>query len=365
MKQHDALRIALALDRADFGLRVDLTLPVDGITVLFGHSGSGKTSLLRCIAGLERARGVVALGGETWQDDAAKIFKPTWQRALGYVFQEASLFEHLDVSGNLLFGHRRSAATAGKQGDEHGLRDAVSLLGIGHLLGRTVGSLSGGERQRVAIARALATRPKLLLLDEPLASLDLARRQDVLPWLKRIRAESKTPMLYVTHAVDELTRLADHVVMLQGGAVSFSGPVQQAMLSTELALTIGEEAGTVALGVIAERSTEDQVAQVQFGGGRLWVRDPGLPVGREVRVRVLARDVSLALSEQLDSTIQNRLGGVIESVVPDRHPSQVLVRVQCGAEGLMARVTARSMRTLNIGPGSQVWCQVKSVALVV
>ena len=355
------LRIQVQLDRSDFALKVDLTLPVNGITVLFGPSGSGKTTLLRCVAGLEKAHGLISFGHEIWQDSEKRLFKPTWQRQMGYVFQEASLFEHLNVKQNLHFGLSR----AGKTKQTQVLDAALELLGIGHLLERGVTTLSGGERQRVAIARALATQPQLLLLDEPLASLDVARRKEVLPWLERLHAELKIPMLYVTHSVDELARLADQVVMLDGGNVRSCAPMTEAMVSQDMALAIGEEAGMVTLGRVMERSPEDHMAQIQWGGGILWVRDQGVAVGQTVRVRILARDVSLALSNHEDSTIQNRLQGLIESIDSDAHPSQVVVRVRCGQALILGRVTRRSLRHLALRQGASVWCQVKSVALIV
>lgn len=361
MTAEPSLRIQVGLARADFALKVDLTLPAKGITVLFGPSGSGKTSLLRCVAGLEKAQGLIALGHDTWQDSASGLFKPTWQREMGYVFQEASLFEHLNVRQNLRFGLRRTGPTRGALG----LDAALDLLGIGHLLDRAVTSLSGGERQRVAIARALATQPKLLLLDEPLASLDVARRKEVLPWLERLHDELKIPMLYVTHSVDELARLADHVVMLDQGCVQTCGPLTEAMASQELALAIGEEAGLVTTGQVMARSPADHLAQVRFDGGTLWVRDPGLALGQHVRVRILARDVSLALSVHDDSTLQNRLQGTIESIDADAHPSQAIVRVRCGQALILGRVTVRALRHLELQQGSSVWCQVKSAALIV
>jgi len=208
MSGHETLHIRLRLTRADFQLGVDLTLPSSGITVLFGPSGSGKTSLLRCVAGLERPEQArISIGSEVWQDDAAGVYLPTWQRDLGYVFQEASLFEHLNVRQNLHFGLKRTR----KPGAEQALAHALELLGIGHLLHRQAGTLSGGERQRVAIARALATQPRILLLDEPLAALDIARRHEILPWLEKMRDELSLPMLYITHSADELARLADHL----------------------------------------------------------------------------------------------------------------------------------------------------------
>jgi molybdate transport system ATP-binding protein len=355
------LNLQLHLQRPTFALEVNLNLPANGITVLFGPSGSGKTSLLRCVAGLERATGRVTCGGEVWQDSARQLFTPTWQRALGYVFQEASLFEHLDVRQNLHYGLRRTGNRS--QGDVLGA--ALQLLGIEHLLERAVGSLSGGERQRVAIARALATQPKLLLLDEPLASLDVARRREVLPWLERLRAELKIPMLYVTHSVDELARLADHLVMLEAGQVRACGPIAQALVSQAVAQAIGEEAGMLSTGVVLARSALDHMAQVDLGdGARLWVRDQGLAVGQTVRVRILARDVSFTLSEHADTTIQNRLPGVLESIEADAHPSQALVRARCGQALILGRVTHRAVQQLGLAPGVALWCQVKSAALI-
>lgn len=360
MTAEPSLRIHVRLDRGDFALKVDLTLPAHGITVLFGPSGSGKTTLLRCVAGLEKAQGLISFGHEVWQDSARGLIKPTWQREIGYVFQEASLFEHLNVRQNLHFGLRR----ARKNNRTDVLDTALELLGIRHLLDRTVTSLSGGERQRVSIARALATQPQLLLLDEPLASLDGARRKEVLPWLETLHAELKIPMLYVTHSVDELARLADQVILLDHGNVRSCTPIAEAMLSQDLALAIGEEAGMLALGLITERSEEDHIAQIRFGGGTLWVRDQGMAVGQTVRVRILARDVSLALTNHEDSTIQNRLQGIIESIDSDAHPSQVIVRVRCGQALILGRVTRRSLHHLELRQGSSVWCQVKSVALI-
>lgn len=361
MTDSPSFSIDLSLARSDFALTVHVALPTNGITVLFGPSGSGKTTVLRCVAGLEHATGKVALGGDTWQDTEKSVFKPTWQREIGYVFQEASLFEHMNVKQNLLFGLRRT----GRANDTQSLDSALALLGIEHLLERSVASLSGGERQRVAIARALATRPKLLLLDEPLASLDVARRKEVLPWLERLHDELQTPMLYVTHSVDELARLADHVVLLDRGKVLSCGPVAETMVSHEVALAIGDEAGLVTTGEIIARHSDDHIAQICFGGGTLWVRDQGVPTGQTVRVRILARDVSLALSLHDDTTIQNRLQGTVLSIDSDAHPSQAVVRVRCGQEMVLSRVTHRSLRKLGIKPGSQVWCQVKSVALIV
>lgn len=356
-------RLQLSLSREDFTLNIDQHLPAQGITVLFGPSGSGKTTVLRCVAGLENATGFISLGDETWQDSANNLFRPTWQRELGYVFQEASLFEHLDVRENLHFGMRRSKSNL-EAGQTHDLDAAIELLGISHLLARSVASLSGGERQRVAIARALATRPKLLLLDEPLASLDMARRKEVLPWLERLHRELRIPILYVTHSMDELVRLADHVVLLDRGTVLGSGPFSQAMSSQEVALSIGDEAGIVTAGEVAEMDVQDQTVGVHFGDCHIWVPEQSVVLGQKVRLRILARDVSLSLTAHDDTTIQNRLRGEIESIGSDVYPSQALVRVRCGRELIMSRVPRQSITKLGLAVGSSVWCQIKSVSLV-
>ena len=357
----DALTVRLALPRADFILDVDLRLPASGITVLFGRSGSGKTSILRSVAGLEKGSAArIVVGGEVWQDDAMGVFLPTHRRALGYVFQEASLFAHLDVQGNLDYGRRRTRAPGAQQR----LGEVVELLGIGHLLGRKVGQLSGGERQRVAIARALATMPRLLLLDEPLAALDAARRQDILPWLEKLHAELKLPMLYVTHSADELARLADHVVVLEQGRVKAAGPVDAVLAAIDAPAVVGDEAGALVHGVIAERSEQWHLARVDFDHGSFWLRDGGLALGTPVRLRVLARDVSLANREPLGTSIQNHFACVVESIAADTHPSQVLVRVSCGRTALVGRITRRALAELGLEAGSPAWVQVKSVALL-
>jgi molybdate transport system ATP-binding protein len=347
--------------REGFNLAVDLAVPETGITVLFGASGSGKTTILRCVAGLERAhQGLVRIGSQVWQDDEARIFLPTWRRPLGYVFQEASLFEHLTVKGNLHFGLKRTGSREAGQV----LDAAVRLLGIDKLLDRLPAGLSGGERQRVAIARALATQPRLLLLDEPLAALDHARKQEILPWLERLRDELSTPMLYVTHSADELARLADHLVVLDQGRVTAEGPAAHVLASIASPVLAGDDIGALLTGRVVERDPRWHLSRAAFDGGSLWLRDSGLPVGHQVRLRVLARDVSMAVEEPHGTSIQNHLPCIIESSAPDVHPSQVLVRVKVGASTLVARITGRSFDALGLQPGKSAWLQVKSVAVL-
>ncbi len=356
-----AIQVRLRLDRAAFTLDVDLQLPPHGITVLFGASGCGKTSLLRCIAGLERARDAfVQVQGEVWQDDAAGVFLPTWRRALGYVFQESSLFEHLNVDANLRYGLRRANSAEARAM----LDEAIALLGIGDLLRRRPSELSGGERQRVAIARAMATQPRVLLLDEPLAALDQPRKQEALPWLERLRTHARTPMVYVTHAVQELTRLADHVVVLDQGRVRTQGPLIEVLASLQHPALVGEEVGAVLAGQVVARDSRWHLSRLQFDGGELWLRDAGLAIGQSARLRVLASDVSLSTVQPSPSSIQNVLQGHVDAFAADTHPSQVLVRVRIGASIVLARLTARSFAQLQLREGQAVWVQVKSVALV-
>ncbi len=356
-----SLRLRLNLRRTDFELAVDLTLPARGITVLFGPSGSGKTSLLRCVAGLERASdGVVRVGDELWQDGAAGVFMPTWQRDLGYVFQEASLFEHLDVQKNLTYGLKRAT----QSGAMAALERSIALLDIRHLLHRRPASLSGGERQRVAIVRALATQPRLLLLDEPLASLDLARRHDILPWLEKLRDELSVPMLYVTHAAEEVVRLADQLVVLERGSVRAYGAAQDVLARVDRPVIVGEDAGVLLQGTVVQRDAPWHLSRVAFAGGSLWVRDNGVALGQTVRLRVLARDVSITVHETQNTSIQNHLSALIENIVDDVHPSQALVQMRCGESILLARVTKRALHTLQLHKGAQVWAQVKSVAVI-
>ncbi|WP_026435201.1 molybdenum ABC transporter ATP-binding protein [Acidovorax sp. JHL-9] len=340
-----------------FSLDVDLGLPGRGVTALFGPSGSGKTSVLRCIAGLERApQGRLVVGGDVWQD--AGRWVPAHQRPIGYVFQEASLFAHLTVMGNLRYGMKRSRGM-----QQAGFDQAIALLGIGHLLDRKPDTLSGGERQRAGIARALAVNPRLLLMDEPLAALDPQRKQEILPFLERLRDELDIPVLYVSHAPHEVARLADTLVVMDGGRVVASGPLAQTLTRIDLPITLGEDAGAVLDATVGERDHAWHLARVDFSGGSLWVRDQGLPVGRSVRVRVLARDVSLA-QEPGSSSIQNVLRGCVDAVGDDQHPGLALVRVRVGDAMLLARLTKRSAASLGVAPGRMLWVQMKSVALM-
>jgi molybdate transport system ATP-binding protein len=346
------------LERAGFTLDVDLSLPAQGVTAIFGQSGSGKTTLLRCIAGLERAAGTLSVKSQPWQD--ASFFLPVHQRPLGYVFQEASLFPHLTAQRNLEYGMKRVAA-----GERRVAMDqAVELLGIAHLLDRLPDRLSGGERQRVAIARALLTSPKLLLMDEPLAALDLARKNEILPYLERLHDELEIPVLYVSHAPDEVARLADHIVVMEAGRAVAQGSLTETLARIDLPIKLGEDAGVVLDGRIAERDENWHLARVEFDGGSVWVRDSGHALGHHVRVRILARDVSVALEPQHDSSILNCLPAAVAEIADDAHPALALVKLQVGKSAVVARLTHRSACGLDLKAGTPVYAQIKAVALI-
>ena len=352
-----AIRAHFRLAWPGFTLDAALDLPGRGVTALFGQSGCGKTTLLRCIAGLERGAGRLEVNGETWQD--ASRFVPTHRRPLGYVFQDARLFAHLDVRRNLDYGQRRTRGTTAVA------RAAViELLGLGPLLDRLPERLSGGEQQRVAIARALLTAPRLLLMDEPLASLDHARKQEILPYLERLRDELEVPVLYVSHAADEVARLADHLVVMAGGRAVAQGPLSATLARLDLPIRLGEDAGAVFEATVAGRDAQWHLARVEFDGGELWVRDSGVTVGRRVRLRILARDVSIAASRHDDVSIMNLLPATVIAHAAEDHPSLVLVQLRIGATLLLARLTRRSAARLDLAPGRQVWVQIKAVALV-
>lgn len=344
-----------------FTLDVDLHLPGRGVIALFGASGSGKTTVLRCVAGLQRAaHGYLSVNGETWQDETQGHFLPTHRRPLGYVFQEASLFPHLSVRRNLAYGQRRIPAADRRVSWDQ----AIELLGIGHLLERAPNGLSGGERQRVGIARALLTSPRILLLDEPLAALDHQRKQEILPYLERLHDELAIPVLYVSHAPDEVARLADHLVVMEAGRVLAAGPLSETLARLDLPIRLGEDAGVVLAGRVAERDARWHLLRVECAGESVWVRDTGIAPGRPVRVRILARDVSIALAPAARTSILNTLPAHVVALGDDAHPALALVQLQVNGSALLARVTRRSAASLGLAPGMPVCIQIKAVAVL-
>ncbi|SFB03463.1 molybdenum ABC transporter ATP-binding protein [Azotobacter beijerinckii] len=357
----DGIRARFRLTYPGFALDVDLTLPGHGVTALFGHSGSGKTTILRCVAGLERAAEArLEINGELWQDSAAGVFLPTHKRALGYVFQEASLFPHLSVRRNLEYGMKRVDAAGRRVSWER----VLELLGIGHLLDRLPGRLSGGERQRVGIARALLTSPRLLLLDEPLAALDLKRKNEILPYLERLHDELDIPMLLVSHSPDEVARLADHVVLLDQGRVAAQGDLQETLARLDLPTAFSEDAGVVVESRVAEHDDRYHLTRLEFPGGAVLVARRPEALGQRLRLRVHARDVSLALHRIEDTSITNVLPATVREVVEADTPAHVLVRLDAEGTPLIARITRRSCDQLEVLPGKRMWAQIKAVALL-
>lgn len=357
----DGVCMKLRLDYPGFRLNVNLNLPGRGVTALFGHSGSGKTTVLRCVAGLERAPGgFLAINGQVWQDDANGIFLPTYRRPLGYMFQEASLFPHLSARKNLEYGQKRVPVQSRKVS----LDQAIGLLGIEHLLDRRPESLSGGERQRVAIARALLTSPDLLLLDEPLAALDLKRKREILPYLERLHDELDIPILYVSHSPDEVARLADYLVVMTNGSVFTAGPLHETLARLDLPAAFADDAGVVLDTVVGAHDDNDSLTRLDFEGGSIYVARRPEELGRRLRCRVHARDVSLTLERAQHTSILNILAAEVVGTAATESPAHVLVRLQVNGTPLLARITRRSSNNLGIAPGLPVWAQVKAVALL-
>lgn len=362
-----AVALQVRLQRGDFSLELVTELPAQGVTVLYGASGSGKTTCLRILAGLEpTARGRVVVAGQVWQDTAQGLFVPTHQRAVGYVFQEASLLDHLSVEGNLKFGFQRTPPARRRSAWD----DSLELLGISHLLARQPNTLSGGERQRVAIARALAASPDLLLMDEPLAALDAPRKAEILPWLERLHSALHLPVVYVTHSLQELARLGDHAVLLDGGRVQAQGPVHSLLTRLDLPLAHGDGAAALVQARISAQDADTHLCTLAFAGGEFLLPcndTVHLPTGTPVRVRIQARDVSLSLQMPQQTSVLNVLPALVADMADDG-PGQVLVGLLLGAgtqsTRLLSRISLLSARKLGIVPGQPVYAQIKGVAMV-
>ncbi|WP_198651468.1 molybdenum ABC transporter ATP-binding protein [Dyella sp. C11] len=353
------LHARLGWRRGALAFDVDLTLPAQGITALFGPSGAGKTSCLRAIAGLERdAVGRVNFGQAVWQDTERRVFIPPHRRRIGYVFQEPGLFTHRTVAGNLDFGFRRAGRPAHL--DRDGL---VERFGLNALLDRRVDTLSGGERQRVSMVRALLSDPALLLFDEPLSALDGTARTDLLGCLESLHASLRVPMIYVSHNVEEVARLADHLVLMDAGHVVAQGSLQDTLIRLDLPPTLGEAVGAVIEGQVVDYDAHDQLIQLAFPGGKLWLPYRHEQVGQRLRCRIGARDVVVARVPQVGTSALNQLPCRIVAVADADHPSQVLVQLDAGGSLLLARITRRSWHALGLAPGSDAWAQVKAVAL--
>lgn len=311
------------------------------------------------MAGLQQADGAMNVNGDAWQNDACN--RPVHQRPLAYVFQETSLFPHLSVKRNLMYGYRRIP----RNERQISFQQAIEWLGLSHLLERMPVKLSGGERQRVAIARALLTSPRLLLMDEPLSALDQNSKQEILPYLEALRDKLAIPIIYVSHSTTEVARLADHIVMLDNGRVVAEGQLQQIMARTDQPFGSEQDAGVILEATITERDDRWHLCRADFAGGHLWLRaDAGITTGQTIRLQILAKDISLALSEQTDQSIQNLLSATVDEVASDMTPGTSMVRLLAGQTPFLARLTTRAVHSLAIAPQQRVWMQVKSVAIV-
>jgi molybdate transport system ATP-binding protein len=345
---------------ATFHLNVDMDVPMSGITAVFGPSGSGKTTLLRCLAGLERApHGFMQFGNDVWQDEKIDLCLPLYKRPIGYVFQEPRLFPHYDVRANLLYGYKRIPLEERRLAIEQ----VVDILGIGHLLERRIHKLSGGEQQRVAIGRALLTSPKLLLLDEPLASLDIQRKQEILPFMRRLHEELRIPVMYVSHAINEILQLADRVVLLNEGTVVADGPLNEMLTSLKFRGNFGtHRIGAVLDARVAAHETEYGLTRLAFNGQSLFVPFQSVAVGQVVRVHILSSDVSLVVGKSVAPTsVLNILEATIVEI-QGMNQSSVDVLLDIGTP-LVASITRKSLANLGLKPGHRVFAHIKAVAL--
>lgn len=348
-------------------LDIDTVIPATGVTAIFGHSGSGKTSLLRCIAGLEKAQqGRLIVNDSCWQDGGT--FLPTHKRPIGYVFQEASLFPHLSAQKNLTYATKRAIKWASKRADQtvnsEFYQRVIEVMGIAGILQRYPSQLSGGERQRIAIARALLIQPRLLLMDEPLAALDHQRKQEILPYLERLNKSFDIPILYVSHSMDEVARLADHILVLDKGKIVAEGELTEVFSRIDLPQRLEEESGVILKGKVIEKDEQWHLMRVAFAEGHIWLPDSGETLDQDVRIRVLAKDVSLALSNHQDTSIVNRIPVTVTDIKSDQDKAMSLVRLTMGSEYVVAKLTQRSVHNLNLSIGLKVWAQIKSVAIV-
>jgi len=342
-----------------FALDIAFSVPTPGVTVLFGPSGSGKSTVLSVIAGLLRPQeGRVALDGLVLLDTAGRVELPAERRRCGVVFQDAKLLPHLSVESNLRYGARRAPCEAAGPGFE----EVVDLLGIEPLLRRRPRALSGGERQRVALGRALLSRPRLLLMDEPLAALDGPRKAEIMPFLERLRDVARVPVLYVTHALDEVDRLADTLVLMDAGRVVAAGPLEELAARTDLPSFSGRrDAGAVLPCRVDAHDAHRGLTRLGFAGGELLVPLRPEPAGTRLRLRLRARDVAVATERARGISSHNILACTVAAVAP-AGPHEALVTLHVGPTPLLARLTRDAVARLALTPGMAVFALVKSTA---
>ena len=353
------IQVQFYLKHGTFSLDLQLDLPATGITVISGVSGSGKTLFLRCMAGLESVqRGFCRVNDTLWLDTEQNYQLATHKRPLAYVFQEARLFPHLSVLENINYGRKRSLAAQALPVDK-----IIQLLQIRHLLDRQPAKLSGGEKQRVAIARALAVNPQVLLMDEPLSALDQAHKQEILPYLRALATELRLPILYVTHSPQEVTQLADYLVLMEAGQVLASGDLQAVLTRLDLPLAQSQRASSVLQAEVVAFDEAFQLLTVQFSGGRLHLPHVGLAVASQIRLRIYARDISLSLSPTGSMTVLNHLPAQIKGLVHNAMGSSTL-RLQVGEDYLLAHLTRKAVNLLDLQVGQHVYLDIKTAAIL-
>ena len=355
------MTLEVALEHRFGAFRLDVAFAAPpGVTALFGRSGSGKTTVVNAVAGLLMPdRGRVALDGRTLLDTEAGVSVPAHRRRVGYVFQEGRLFPHMSVRANLAFGRRFAPRGAALEDPER----VVELLGIGHLLDRRPGALSGGERSRVAIGRALLAGPRLLLMDEPLASLDEARRAEILPYLERLRDEARAPILYVSHSIAEVARLATTVVAIEEGRVVRAGPAWEVLADPQAVPALGRrEAGAVLAARVVAHHAADGLTELAVDAGRLWLPRVDAAPGARLRVRIEAQDVILALAPPEGISALNVLPAVVTAIREGEGPGAA-VGLALGSDRLLARITRRSVRALGLGPGARCHVILKAMSV--
>ncbi len=354
------LSVALRHRFPSIGLDVVFQAPSPGVTVLFGPSGSGKTSVISATAGLLRPDACrISVDGQVLADTEAGVWLPPERRRIGLVFQESRLFPHMSVETNLRFGMRRAGPGAVR------FHEVVDLLGIGGLLARRPHTLSGGERQRVAIGRALLAQPRLLLMDEPLASLDAARKAEIMPFLARLKTALHLPVLYVTHALDELARLADTMVLMEAGQVVGFGPVSDVAARADLPLARRDDAGALLLCRVADHDPVRVLTRLSGGGATFLVPLLDLPLGAGCRIRVPAREVILAAAAPASISLHNIIPGTVRRSVADAARRTVVVEVALPDGALLARVTPDAVARLALLPGAPVLALIKSTSIEV
>ena len=354
------LEVDVSLRRGEFELEAAFAVATPGVTALFGRSGSGKTTVVNLISGLLRPdRGRIALDGTVLHDTSQGASLPPQRRRIGYVFQDPLLFPHLDVAGNLRYGQRR----ARPRGTDSELAEAAELLGLGSLLRRRPHELSGGERQRVALGRALLSRPRLLLLDEPLASLDAARREELLPWFEALRDRHAIPIVYVSHDFEEVVRLASHVVLLERGRVATQGKVTDIAMLPALRAVLGPElVGAVVDGHVEAIDADISLARIRLGHSAITAASAGLSAGQPVRLQILARDLILATQRPTGLSVRNEIEGTVRGIVDDGREA-VLVEIDVGGPVLLARITRGAAADLALESGRRIWVLVKATSL--